>query len=169
MKKAGGRGRKDDSGKTADTSRKVAWAMYFQTSRELHEALVMLRDLMNDSDVAPLIPTHVSTQYRDLVVKYDQGERECPICPDPITLETSHLTDCGHLFHYACIKTTAECPVCRGKYRRAANWRVVETNTPRPGPPSSPSPSPPSSPPPPPRISPIEGIPVPDISAQMCV
>jgi len=54
----------------------------------------------------------------------------CPICYEPINhRKNAYLTDCGHSFHYECIKPWVEknkhCPIC------SAEWNYVDRKLPQ--------------------------------------
>lgn len=95
---------------------RVGWASYYELRREHHHTLDVLRQTIQDANLAPNIPQHINDDYRRLVATYDGHEYECPICLEKITWEGSHLTECGHLFHKSCVATLDTCPTCRGKY-----------------------------------------------------
>lgn len=103
---------------TLNSGKRIAWARCFEAERCEHEALKLLAELKNDARAGPHIPVHVADKYRELVTRYDDNARECPICLEHMTFDTSFLTDCGHLFHAKCIEGLPVCPVCRGKYAK---------------------------------------------------
>jgi len=63
------------------------------------------------------IPPHIRQNYLQ-----NLSDGQCSICLEEVELDnTMHLTDCGHLFHIACINrhrnTNNTCPVCRTDLR----------------------------------------------------
>lgn len=64
------------------------------------------------------IPPHV----RQIYLQHLQhlGDNQCSICLSPIQIDTIELTECGHIFHIACIRRHREnnnnCPVCRTNF-----------------------------------------------------
>ena len=105
-----------DKAKRLDRSKKCGWARYFATSRELFTALSALDKIQKNAACAPHIPKHISDKYVEMIVAYDNDQRECSVCLEAITFATATLTDCGHLFHTACVEKCETCPECRGKY-----------------------------------------------------
>jgi hypothetical protein len=108
-----------------DRQRRAGWAAYYSEIRERYRALDLVRQMHRDPLVGPVIPAHIAEQYKQLKTKYDAEGSECSICQEPTTFDASFLTNCGHLFHRACIDAWKEkqpdgiCPTCRGKYAEA--------------------------------------------------
>ena len=119
------RGKKKPSTREKLTSqtkqRKRAWAMYFNASQNEFEALRLVRVMRNNADIDKHIPVHVADKYKELVLKYDETKRECPVCLDPLTFTETELTECGHMFHARCLaeclKSDPRCPQCRDRYK----------------------------------------------------
>jgi len=63
------------------------------------------------------IPSHIKDAYINSQIN---SNAECAICLDEIdSINSSHLTNCGHLFHIACfnkirmVRNKRKCPTCR--------------------------------------------------------
>jgi hypothetical protein len=112
--------------------KKLAWARCFEAENNEHRALRMLCEMRKNPKCEKHIPKHIADQYTKLVAAYDKTTRECPICTEDISFETSELTDCGHLFHKKCLLECFEkdprCPVCRDKYKPKASPQTTSTS-----------------------------------------
>lgn len=97
----------------ANSSRKEGWRRYYSSDRSRWDILRSMKTSMANVEGREHIPTHIKEEYIKFISKFDEEKRECPICYEPMTVESAELTDCGHMFHAQCVEQHVNCPMCR--------------------------------------------------------
>lgn len=96
---------------SANSSRKEGWRRYYKADRKNWLMLKGMSSQIKSTDVQ--IPTHIKNEYIAHIASFDEEKRECPICCDPMNIDDSMLTDCGHMYHARCVDPHPNCPTCR--------------------------------------------------------
>ena len=63
------------------------------------------------------LPEHIVLEYTRLVEHRNRVNRNCALCRYSMKFEETALSDCGHMFHAACLEKVCEkqmeCPICK--------------------------------------------------------
>jgi hypothetical protein len=103
---------------SANAARKEGWRQYYEENQERWEYALKCRRLVKEDGgtvCSGYIPTHIKDLFIQMFSKLDGEAKECPICYEPVTVETTTLTNCGHIFHASCLEPHKTCPQCRRK------------------------------------------------------
>lgn len=101
---------------SANASRKEAWRKFFKVDRKHWRMLCSMNTQLHTDDLH--IPTHIKNEYIEFIASFDEEKRECPICAEPMNVSDSTLTDCGHMYHRACLEPHVKCPTCRRSVKK---------------------------------------------------
>ena len=64
-------------------------------------------------DTHAVHPVKIATFPRHIISMMIEREKTCPICLEDFTLDTVHITHCGHTICCTCRPPLKQCPVCR--------------------------------------------------------
>jgi hypothetical protein len=114
-----------------DTKRRQAWRSYFALDRLFKEQIDFTQSLSERLDDALVnvdgqeSKSHIPPHIRELLADVSSELKEafvCSICTDSIDKKTLYITECGHMYHKACMLKLKEqpsdehkCPMCRKK------------------------------------------------------
>ena len=104
-----------------------AWAKYYESVRNRHEADRRHYNVANEAAANPSIPEHILAEFKEMATELKKTW-ECPIHLDMIETNELEVTSCGHYYCKSkmCLqgmkdaartqgKTHADCAICRRK------------------------------------------------------
>jgi len=102
-----------------------AWAKYYESVRNRHEADRRHYNVANEAAANPSIPEHIMAEFKEMATELKKTW-ECPIHLDMIETNELEVTSCGHYYCKTCLqgmkdtarsqgKTHMDCAICRRK------------------------------------------------------
>lgn len=98
---------------SAEARRREAWRSFYQELGLSFQSMLLARRVLEAFPSS----AELKTEFAELVAKADALKRECPVCKERVTVDAARVTDCGHLFHAACVSALIVCPVCKAELK----------------------------------------------------
>jgi hypothetical protein len=104
---------------TAERARKFAWAKFFESEREQHEAIQGQYQRLSSVLAPEGIPIFVQNELKEMMEEL-RKKIDCPVCLNEIAPSDIAFSKCGHKFCADCLNRCKEneppnCAVCRRK------------------------------------------------------